>query len=303
MRPRGIGRQLWRQWLGIGAGGHAQRRQHQFVQDRVEWLAGAVDHRLLHHGVAAARVAEGRPRRRSDPDGLRVGGAGAIEHLLQRRHALAGGVAGKARDAHATGVRQQLAQARHAVTLRQRPAGERLVDACVQIELALFDHAQRCHGRHGFAERGGLEQRLRRDGRSAGPGHAIAARPGHLAVLDHGHAHARYVQPFHFVDEGQGRYRHIGQGDFRAQAGLDAGDGGAVVGAVIGVCAGSGQHCDAGGEIHNMGVAAGQGRTHLLLQTWLHKWQTVWAPAVRPARTERKLCRRHAEGECDAPVR
>ena len=210
MRPRGVGRQLWRQWLGIGAGGHAQRRQHERLHGRVKWLAGAVDHRLLHHGVAAARVAECRSRRGVDTDRLRVGGAGAIEHLLQRWHALAGGVAGKARDAHATGVRQQLAQARHAVTLLQRPAGERLVDACVQIELALFDHAQRRHGRHGFAERGGLEQRLRRDGRSAGPGHAIAARPGHLAVLDHRHAHARHVQPFHFVGQGQGRYRHIG---------------------------------------------------------------------------------------------
>jgi hypothetical protein len=117
-----------------------------------------------------------------------------------------------------------------------------------------FDHAQRGEGGERLADRGGLEQGIRRDRLAVLDGDAIALGPGDFPVADHGDADARNVQALHLGFEASGGHRFACDGHGRAQALFDALD----VGGVVGQRGGAGQQGCEGQD----GFAANAGYRH-----------------------------------------
>ena len=171
------------------------------------------------------------PGRMSTRIGLRVRGLRAVEHLHERRDRLIRGVAGEAVDRQPRGMAEEAAQGDllllGELVLRHLPGDELGIHVLIQGELALFHQSQRPQGRHGLADRTGLEERGgRHRGIPALLRHAIAFRLDDLAVLDDGEGEAGnlslpHLGPDHVVDgvgRGIGRRRSRGRDDSWSQA-------------------------------------------------------------------------------------
>ncbi len=151
--------------------------------------AGHVDDHLLHHRVTAAGITPLAARHEIHPDRLRVRRLRAVEDLHDRRHRVIRGVAGEAVDRQAGGVAEEASQGDLLLpgefVHRHLPGDEPGIDILIQGQLALLHQPQRPQGRHGLADRAGLEERGGRHRGIPTPlRHAIASRLDDLAVLD-----------------------------------------------------------------------------------------------------------------------
>ena len=192
-------------------------------------LSGDVGHKRLQDDKTAAGITPESARDDIDADGIGVGGLFAVEDLHDGRNGFVGSVAGETVDREACAVAEDAADSNFfffgEIVFGDFPGAELDVDVFVEAELAVLHEAEGGEGGDGFADGGGLEKCVGRDGFfGSDVGETVSFGPDDLAVVEEGDADAGNFVVRHALGDSHRRGRLAFDDDGGEEAIFDAGD-------------------------------------------------------------------------------